>query len=181
MREAVAALAQRTDVVVVLGAMLAAPGVPGPALSRRVEHGVEVFLRLKAGHLLVSGGLTGPPPAEAVLMRGLALAKGIPEERIVVEDRARNTFENALYSGRVIRAHGWRRVVVVTDGFHLRRALFVFRKLGLSVRGEGVPKPRSMSIAQWYRLHLGDCMRLAGSAYLFWRGAHHARVAAADG
>jgi uncharacterized SAM-binding protein YcdF (DUF218 family) len=161
-----------TDAVVVLGAAMAAPGVPGPALRRRLEHGVAVFLARDAAHLLVSGGVVGPPPAEAHVMRDLALARGVAAERIIVEDMARNTFENAVYSGRIMRERGWRRVVVVTDAFHLPRALYVFRRLGLEVSGEGVARPSHISRLDWLRSQFDERVRLACSAVLFLRGAH---------
>jgi uncharacterized SAM-binding protein YcdF (DUF218 family) len=165
------------DAVVVLGAAMAAPGVPGPALVRRLEHAVGVYVYRNAGFLLVSGGLVGPPPAEAHVMRDLAVARGIATARILVEDQARNTFENAVYSGRIIRARGWSNVVVVTDGFHLRRALFVFRRLGLRVTGDAVPRPPRMSRLAWARLHLEERVHLGYSALLFLQGAHKQTLA----
>jgi uncharacterized SAM-binding protein YcdF (DUF218 family) len=165
------------DAVVVLGAAMAAPGVPGPALQRRLEHGVAVFLKRGAAYLLVSGGHVGPPPAEAHAMRDLALARGIAAERIIVEDMARNTFENAVYSGRIIRERRWRRVIVVTDCHHLPRALYVFRKLGLEVAGEGVPRQPGISRLSWTRAHLDERIRIVRSAGLFAIGAHKSLLA----
>lgn len=166
-----------TDAVVVLGAAMAAPGVPGPALVRRLEHGVGVFFARGARHLLVSGGVVGPPPAEAHVMRDLARARGVPDDRILVEDKARNTFENALYAGRILRDRELAQVIVVTDGFHLPRALYVFRRLGLKVTGEGVPRSAGMSRGACLRAHLDERLRLARSAMLFATGAHKPLVA----
>ena len=163
---------QPVDAVIVLGAAMAAPGVPGPALKRRLAHGVDVFRRRHARHLVLSGGIVGPPPAEAVAMRALALAMGVPETAIVVEDRARNTFENAVFCGTIIRRRAWRRVIVVTDGFHLARALFVFRRIGLDVEGEAVARRPPISRWWWLRQHADERARLAYSAWLFARGAH---------
>ena len=161
-----------TDAVVVLGAVMAAPGIPGPALRRRLEHGVAVFSARDAAHLLVSGGVVGPPPAEAYVMRDMALARGVAAERIVVEDMARNTFENAVYAGRIMRERGWSRVIVVTNSYHMPRALYVFRRLGLTVTGEGVPRPPGTSRLSWMRAHLGERIRMVRSAGLFAIGAH---------
>ena len=57
------------DAVVVLGAALTPGGVPGPALKRRLTHGVHVFNERGGAHLVVSGGVTRQPPAEAEVMR----------------------------------------------------------------------------------------------------------------
>ena len=105
-------------------------------------------------------------------MRDLALARGVAADRIIVEDMARNTFENAVYAGRIIRERGWGRVIIVTDSHHLPRALYVFCRLGLSVTGEGVPRPPGMSPLSWTRAHLAERIRLVRSAGLFAIGAH---------
>jgi len=160
------------DAVVVLGAALSEPGVPSPALRRRLAHGVAVWKRRDATHLLVSGGVVGPPPAEAEVMCALAIELGVPPERIVVEDRARNTFENAVYSGRIFHDCGWRRLVVVTDAFHMPRALFVFRRLGLPVAGDPVPGRYGLSRLVWCREYLQETGSLIHSAYLFMIGRH---------
>ncbi|MFO1146288.1 MAG: YdcF family protein [Rhodospirillales bacterium] len=158
--------------MLVLGAATAAPGVPGPALRRRLEHGVGVFFRRDARYLLVSGGIVGPPPAEAHVMGEMAVALGIDPGAIVIEDQARNTFENAVYAGRIIRRRGWRQVVLVTDGFHVPRARYVFSRLGLTVAVDGVPRSATTSRASWVRSHLDERLRLVRTAALFALGAH---------
>jgi len=160
------------EAVIILGAAVVAPDVPGPALERRLNFGVETFKRTNARHLVLSGGLVEAPPEEAIMMCRLAVAQGIPRDRIIVETQAKNTFENAVFTGAMIRSHGWREVLVVTDGYHLRRALFIFRRLGLSVRGRGVPRPVTLSRWSWYRMSASEMARLAYSACLFFKGAH---------
>jgi uncharacterized SAM-binding protein YcdF (DUF218 family) len=164
--------APAVDAVIVLGAALEAPGVGGPALRRRLRHGIAAFRELNARHLVLSGGVVVHHPAEAQVMRVLALDWGVPADRLVIEDRARNTFENALHCGRIMRAHGWRDVVVVTDGFHLTRALYCFRRLGFPARGRGVGRPGGTSRLRWAWLHLDDRLRLVRSAWLFLKGTH---------
>jgi uncharacterized SAM-binding protein YcdF (DUF218 family) len=160
------------DAVVVLGAALTAAGLPGPALKRRTEHGVAVLNERGAAYLVVSGGVTGPPPAEAEVMRGLALELGVPDERVVVEDRAVNTFENAVYTGRIIRERGWRQVVLVTDSFHMPRALYVFRRLGLTAVGDPVRKRTGWSRRKWCKACFLELWAFVNSAYLFRIGRH---------
>ncbi len=160
------------DAVLVLGAATAAPGVPGPALRRRLEHGCAVLRARGARYLLVSGGSVGPPPAEAEVMRDMAVALGLDPTRIIVEDQARNTFENAVYAGRIIRQHGWRRVVLVTDRFHQPRARYVFARLGLAVTFDAVPPEPGASRLTQLRSRFDEGLRLARSVVLFAIGAH---------
>lgn len=165
------------DAVVVLGAPPMAPGVPGPVLERRVRHAIAVFRGRGAAFLVLSGGTVGAPPAEAEIMRVLALDGGIAEEHIVVEDRSRNTFENALYTGLIMRRRGWRRMVVVTDAFHMPRTLFVYRRLDLPVCGDPVPERTSASAVTRIRLYLREAVAFAYCMILFAIGRHKAIVA----
>lgn len=160
------------DAVVVLGAALAANGVPGPAVKRRIEHGVRVLNEGGLAYLVVSGGLTRYPPTEAEVMRAIAVDLGVPEQRIIVEDVAVNTFENAVYTGRIIRERGWRQVIVVTDWFHMPRSLYVFRRLGLSAIGDPVRKLTGWSLRKGCRACLIEMWSLAYCAYLFRIGRH---------
>lgn len=166
-----------TDAVIVLGAAVAAPGIPGPAMIRRTTHGVRVFNDRKAQSLVLSGGQVGPPPSEAAVMRELALSLGVPDRHIILEDRSRNTFENALYCGLIMRERGWSRVVVVTDSFHLPRALYIFRAIGLTVEGSGAPRGTSISRLAWARLHAEEALRCVNCAYHFAVGTHKPKLA----
>ncbi len=121
----------RFDVIVVLGAAVGPAGGPSAALGRRLAEGVR---RLEAGAapvLLLSGGKGGGPgggkggtpggakggsrPAEAEVMRDLALAAGVAEARLVLETDSRSTLENARCSARIMGARGWSKALVVTD------------------------------------------------------------------
>ena len=161
----------RADAVVVLGAKVAASGVAGAAIRRRVAHAVRVAADRRIEVLVLSGGNAGPGPSEAAVMRELVLASGIADERIVIEEHSRNTFENGVYTHRIMRDRGWRRLMIVTDGWHMRRALYVFRRLGMDAGGDPVPRPPDVSRLAWARAHAGDGAALVRSAWLFWIGS----------
>jgi uncharacterized SAM-binding protein YcdF (DUF218 family) len=165
------------DAVVVLGAALREADVAPPAVIRRVRHGARVLKETNAPFLVVSGGIVGPPPAEAVIMRSLALDEGIADSRIIVEAQSRNTFENAVYSGRIMRERGWKEMIIVTDAFHMPRALFTFRRLGLAVTGAPVRERGNTSLVRWYASYLREAAAFAKSAGLFLIGAHKPLIA----
>lgn len=139
------------DVAIILGARILADGRPSPAMIRRVERGVALLRQGRARALLMSGGVTGGDIAEAVLMRGLALAAGADPEAVHVEDRARDTIQNALFSAVLVRARGWRRLAVVTDSFHVPRVSYIFRRFGLAAAIIGVRPARPTR--QWWLAH----------------------------
>jgi len=58
---------------------------------------------------------------------------GIPSERVILEPRARNTRENALFSQEIVRERGFSRVLVLTSAFHMRRAAECFAAVGMKV------------------------------------------------
>ena len=122
------------DVIVVLGTAVSESGRPSPGLRARVERAVVLYRAGAAPFLLLTGGGRGTPP-EAAVMRRLARSAGVPDEALVLEPMARSTFENAALSAAIIRARGWRRVILVTSWPHLPRALLAFRAAGVRARG----------------------------------------------
>lgn len=129
---------EKYDVIVVLGAAVWSRGRPSPTLNRRVRRGIELFHAGEADCLLFTGGLGRHPPAEAEVMRRIALEEGIDAGRIEIETASRNTLENAVNSAKIMSDKDWRSAVLVSDRIHLPRALLVFRSLGIKVRARGV-------------------------------------------
>ncbi len=144
-----------------LGAPLLADATPGVALRRRINCALE---RLRADpHALVlaTGGV--PPcarcaKAEADAAAVALRAQGIAEGRILIEPTARNTWENAERSARLLRELGIQqtRVLLVTDPWHLPRARLAFRAQGL--RASGVSCPAGARPPAWPRLLLKEAV-----------------------
>jgi uncharacterized SAM-binding protein YcdF (DUF218 family) len=126
----------RAEAIVVLGCGSAS------RLERRVACGVRLYREAVAPLLVLSGGGRGAEP-EALIMRRLTLAAGLPEEVLVVEPGSRNTWENARETTRLLRRCGLARVVLVSDRVHLPRAALLFRLAGLEVAGRAGVRPRS--------------------------------------
>jgi uncharacterized SAM-binding protein YcdF (DUF218 family) len=146
------------DVAIVLGARLRPDGAPSPALARRVGHGVELVQAGRARALLMTGGATGAAVTEAQVMRRLAVEAGVPAALVHTEEQARNTIENALFSAPLVRDRHWRRLLVVTDSFHIPRTRYIFARLGLAVTVAGVRPARPS--AQWWLAHAREAAAL---------------------
>ena len=126
--------AQPADVIVVLGAGLRRDSQPGPALTRRAAHAARLWQAGYAPVVICSGGNPGNHTrSEAAACAELLLADGVPQSAIVLEDRSRSTEENALYTRALMTERGWQTAVVVSDGFHLFRALRLFRNANIPV------------------------------------------------
>ncbi|NTX03090.1 YdcF family protein [Myxococcus sp. CA040A] len=125
--------AEPSDAVVVLGARVLAGGVPSGALRARTEKAVELYRRGVAPRLVFSGGVGVHPPSEARVMLTLATQLGVPEEACVLEESSHSTEDNARLTAKLLRDLGARRVVVVSDPYHLLRARQYFRLNGFEV------------------------------------------------
>ncbi|MGO8993310.1 MAG: YdcF family protein [Polyangiaceae bacterium] len=110
------------------------------AFNDNNERLLQTFDLLRTGAArtaIVSGGAasaTIPPKLyEARVLVDQLVAWGIDPPRLVVEDKARNTHENAVFTAAIVRDRGWQSVLVVTSAFHMPRAYGCFRAEGLAV------------------------------------------------
>nr|WP_236673337.1 YdcF family protein [Comamonas sp. JC664] len=121
------------DALVVLGARVLPGGAPSGALRARTEHAVALYRRGVAPRLIFSGGVGTNPPSEARVMFQLATQLGVPAEACVLEEGSHSTDDNARLTSGLLRELGARRVVVVSDPYHLLRARNYFRLYGHEV------------------------------------------------
>ncbi|MCY0878499.1 MAG: YdcF family protein [Firmicutes bacterium] len=93
----------------------------------RVTTGVSLY-RHGFGHwiILTGGDPTGAPCTEAEEMAREALREGVPASRLVLDNRALTTYQNAVDSWDIMRRHHWRSALVVSSNFHMRRVSIVF-------------------------------------------------------
>ena len=122
------------DAIVVAGCKVMPDGRPSPALERRVRRAVELWRAGRAPLLVFTGGVGVNPPAEAVVSAALARSLGVPESAIVREERSTTTAENARFAAEAVRA---RRILVVSDTYHVFRCERLFRRHFAEVRGVG--------------------------------------------
>ncbi|MFN8481631.1 MAG: YdcF family protein [Anaerolineae bacterium] len=123
------------DVIIVLGSQVRAGGLPSGSLRARTQHAIDLYKAGYAPTLLLTGGLGYYPPAEADVMRTLALDAGVPESALVLDDRATSTQESLETAARIAPSRGWRTALIVSDPFHMLRSLQMARDLGLDAYG----------------------------------------------
>jgi uncharacterized SAM-binding protein YcdF (DUF218 family) len=123
--------APSVDAIVVLGGGRDAdqPQYDGDTVSSFTLERLRYAARLQRATnlpILVSGGTVfGERAPEAELMRQ-TLARDFQVPVTWIEDRSRNTLENAVYSGAILAAAGKKKVWLVTDAWHMPRALWAF-------------------------------------------------------
>ena len=125
------------DVILVLGCPSYEGNVPAATFSAciqaRARHAATLYQRGLAGHVITTGGMTGPPPSEAGALAAVLQSEGVPSEAIVLEERARDTMQNIRYSRALMQAWGWRTAILVTEPHHIRRAALIARDAGLTI------------------------------------------------
>ena len=123
--------------LIVLGAAVQGD-VPSLSLRHRLEGALDYLERYPESVAVVSGGQgAGENISEAQCMHDWLLARGIPEDRILMEDRSTSTLENLKYSWEIIQSCGGKPddIAIVSSGYHLYRAKTMARSLGLTVAG----------------------------------------------
>ena len=150
------------SVIVVLGARTLPDGSPSPALLGRIEHAASLHRRGLAPLVLFSGG--GSPVTEARVASIAARVLGVPEACCVLEERSRSTHENARFSAALLRDRGVSDAIVVTDDFHLYRAVAHFRRFG--VVAQPAPARRSLTASARVRWTLRELLAVIRRPWL---------------
>ena len=123
--------AEPADAIVVLGAAQYA-GRPSPVLRARLDHAVALWKRGLAPHVIVTGGRgTGDTTTEAAVSRRYVLRQGVADSVILLEDHGRTTNASLSAVADIMRHHGLRRAILVSDPFHMLRLQILARRLGM--------------------------------------------------
>jgi len=148
--------AQRADAIIVLGSAVWANERASPALAARIRHGIELYRAGYAPNLILSGGVGNNPPSEAEAMKQIALAAGVPESALVLEDQSHSTEENLANAKSIMTARGWKTALLVSAPYHLLRAEIIAQDLGMSVYGSPLRDAETFSapaLRLWYNTH----------------------------
>lgn len=122
----------QSDVIIVLGAKSYRDKQFNPCLKARVEQAVGLYQQGFAPKLLMSGGNDSEDyHNEAETMREIALNLGANDQDIIMEKYSSSTYENLLFSQRIMQRNKMQTALIVSEPFHLPRAGFVAKRLGL--------------------------------------------------
>ena len=122
----------KAPVAIVFGAGLASKGKPSPMLAERLDTALKLYRSGKVEKILVTGANLTRSHDETRAMGRYALAKGVPRETILRDDAGFSTYDSCYRAKAVF---GITRATLVTQRFHLPRALFIANSLGLDAIG----------------------------------------------
>jgi uncharacterized SAM-binding protein YcdF (DUF218 family) len=131
--------AAKVDAIVSLGGFFGPPVAEGflPNLSEaneRLEAGIVLWQKKKADWLVFTGGRfpwSYQREVEGAASKRAAIARGIPENRIIITREVGNTADEAAAIADLIRERGWSKILLVTSAFHMPRAVRLFSHAGV--------------------------------------------------
>lgn len=121
-------------VALVLGAAVYPDGTPSPFLRARLELAKQLYDEGKVRALLVSGDNRQPSYNEPGVMRDWLIAHGVPERKVVADYAGLDTYDSCVRAKRIF---GVDHLIVVTQSYHLPRAVTVCRAVGVTADGVG--------------------------------------------
>ena len=134
------------DCIIILGCQVRADGTPSDMLRDRLTRGIELYTLGAAPKLLMSGDHGRVEYDEVGTMKQYAIDAGIPSADIFKDHAGFSTYETVYRAKEVFAAQ---RVIIVTQEYHLYRALYIAEKLGLEAYG----------VASDYHTYVGQSMR----------------------
>ena len=103
----------KTDVIVGLG---------GGAISR-ADYSIQLYSEGYSNVLLFSGRIN-----EVAVMRNEAMCLNVSSKTIIVENKSISTYENAIFTKKILIEHSFKSAIIVTSNYHMRRSRLVFNK-----------------------------------------------------
>ena len=123
--------APQRDVAIVLGASVV-KGEPSPVLAARADVAAQLYLNQKVKKILVTGDSSSPSHDEVTPVRKYLVSAGVKPEDIVLDEAGVDTY-SSMYRAQAV--FGVDSAIVVTQDFHMPRALFIARMLGIDAVG----------------------------------------------
>ena len=138
--------AQPSDAIVVLGAS-APQGVPSPVFAARIDHAITLQQPGVAPRIVFPGGAgAGESISEAQAAQTYALARGVPAAAMLLETQSQTTQQNLSGAAPLLQQAGAKRVLLVSDPLHMRRAVVLARRQGLDAHPAPTPSTRYQSL-----------------------------------
>ena len=155
------------DAAIVLGAAVWGAHV-SPVFRERINHGIDLYQSRKVQKLIFTGGQgNSNEPTESSAARVYALQRGVPAADILIEQKSQTTYENILYAKQIADAYGVRKVLIVSDPLHMKRAVAMARDVGFDADPSPTPSTLYRGLGSQARLLAHETYYYIG--YLFRR------------
>jgi vancomycin permeability regulator SanA len=118
-------------------------------LNDRLEQAYDLYKKGKASKIIVSGDHGSKSYDEVNTMKGFLIKKGVPPEDVFMDHAGFNTYESIYRARDIFKV---KKVIIVTQKYHLTRAVFIARELGLEAYGSASDLHDYGEIMKIYRL-----------------------------
>lgn len=134
-----AANLKKVDCILVLGAGVNRSGNPTPMLKDRLLTSIELYQKSVSDKLLMSGDHGRKSYDEVNTMKKFAIDRSIPSSSVFMDHAGFSTYESLYRAKEIFKA---KKLVIVTQEYHLYRALYIAQKLGIEAYGVSANKQR---------------------------------------
>ena len=121
------------DCIIILGAGIWGDK-PSPMLEDRLLEGIKLYQNNVSDKIIMSGDHGRKEYDEVNIMKNYAIEKGIPSENIFMDHAGFSTYESIYRARDIFKA---KKIVIVTQKYHLYRALYIANQLGIEAYGVG--------------------------------------------
>jgi uncharacterized SAM-binding protein YcdF (DUF218 family)/glycosyltransferase involved in cell wall biosynthesis len=133
---------EQADAIVVFAGGVGESGQAGGGYQERVKQAIDLYKAGYAKFMVMSSGYVYSF-REAEVMRALAADNGVPASAIVLELHATSTYQNVVFVDDILRDRRWRKILLVSSPYHMRRATMVWRKVAPGIVVVPSPPPQS--------------------------------------
>lgn len=145
----------QADAAVVLGAAVWSQGV-SPVFRERINHAIDLHRRGRVHKIIFTGGQGNRnEPTEAAAARSYALSNGVSPSDIFIEQRSHTTYENLVFAKQLADVHGLKKVLIVSDPMHMKRAIAMAHDVGL----DAYPSPTTTTRYTGFRTQVEELTR----------------------
>ena len=135
-----------TPVALVLGAQVNPDGTPSAFLAARLDLAKRLYDAGLVATLIVSGDHLAPEFDEPAAMHNYLIKAGVPTKNVIVDSGGFDTYESCLRAKRIFNLS---QLIIVTQRYHLVRAVATCRTLGIDATGVGDDSARQHTVAWW--------------------------------
>ncbi len=127
--------------------------VSGGDTKARTQEAINLYKNGWASHLIFSGAaLDTSGPSNAAVMRKQALAEGVPDDAITIEQQSQTTEQNAAKTSTILANKDIRSAIVVTSAYHMKRAMLEFEREAPNVSFRAHPVESDDQWSNWWWL-----------------------------
>ncbi|MEW6740714.1 MAG: YdcF family protein [Nitrospirota bacterium] len=128
------------DVIILLGGGvydnvpdLSGIGAPSEDMLGRIITAVRLQKKINVPVIISGGAVFKGRKAEAPIVRRFLTDLGVPDKKVIIEDKSRDTIENARYTAEICKRLGYKKPLLVTSAYHMKRSVMSFKKVNMDV------------------------------------------------